>query len=216
MGVLKNNAVVSKNLLAQLVFGVDTLIGLGAYILMSFAFEKDFSIWFLLLSGIFAYLPDFDLLIFFLLSKEQRRWGHWRLGFHHPMFFVPLSVLIVFFLSWKWAPDSAVYLTVLAFMGIMGHFIHDSTKDGLHWFSPITRDGGWSFDPLRWARIKISYRDGIEIVPQREVAKIYERIAQKAVGEGEVGSRLEKVTWVHVYTFMLCITCLGVMVVTAR
>lgn len=199
---------IALRLFWQLLVGIDTLIGLCAYVVVSSAFGEGFDPWFLAAALAFAYLPDFDLAIFFfLLPKRLRRWGHWRLGFHHPLFFLPISVVGVYVLSRVIVPEQAVYLAVLAAVGVVGHFVHDSTKDGMHWFSPISRTGELTLDARRWLRIKFSLNDGIAIVPQKNVEAIYQRIAEASADAGvvqEIGSRLEVISSFQFLVFVAC------------
>lgn len=195
-------------LLAQLTFGTDTLIGLGTYVILSFLFWEKANLWFLLLAGFFAYLPDLDLTWFVFQSKEVRRLGHWRLGLHHPMILLPVSVGIVWWLS-------SPYLVAIAFVCIFGHFVHDGWQNGMHWVSPFTRGGKISFEASRWARWRISHK-GIELLSQKEVEDIYAQISRKSAmgGSGkEIATRVEAVSALHVCLWLLFVSGLAALAV---
>ncbi len=185
-----------KRLLAQLVFGVDTIIGLGSYVVLSLLFGQEFNIWFLLFAWFCAYLPDLDLTYFVFQSKEVRKWGHWRCGFHHPILFLPMVGLGTWLGSSYFVPDHAHLLTILAIVCVFGHFVHDSTKVGLHWFSPITRDWRISWNALEWLNVKVTI-EGFHILSREETVARYVDTAQKSLGGGksnEIDTRIESVT----------------------
>lgn len=200
-------------LATQLAFGVDTLVGLGTYVILSFVFHEPANIWFLIWAGFCAYLPDFDLFIFLFLSKDQKKWGHWRLGFHHPIFLLPLTGISAWWMSSWLFPSHELFLTILTLVCVLGHFVHDSTGEaGIHWFSPF-KDGwlrNWNpftwftMNPLRWMFIQIT-RNGPRIVPQREVVERYERTARIAETGNDIEARLEKVRWINIVCFIACV-----------
>lgn len=203
-------------LMAQLTFGWDTVIGLGMYVLLSFLFQEPLNLWFLVWAVFCAYLPDLDFTYFIFQPKEVRKWGHWRLGFHHPTLFLPFVVVLAWQMSSWLFPMHELYLTTLAVVCVFGHFVHDSTKMGLHWFSPFTRDGGVSMSPLRWTSIQVTSR-GLHILSQDEVEQKYAEIARMSLA-GDVGSevetRIEAVTTAQVACFTACI--IGLIVLTVR
>lgn len=201
--LLNSNTV--KRLLAQLTFGIDTIVGLGLYVVLSFLFGEGFNIWFLLFAGFCAYLPDLDFTYFVFQSKEVRKWGHWRYGFHHPILFLPLVGMGTWFGSLYFVPDHASFLTTLAIVCVFGHFVHDSTKVGLHWFSPITRDWQISWNALEWLNVKVT-RNGLHVLSREEVAVRYADTARKSLGGGksnEVATRIESVTRAQLVWFTI-------------
>lgn len=189
----------------QIAFGWDTITGISVYVIVSFIFKEPFYIWFFLWSGLCAYLPDADFTYFMLQSKDVKKWGHWRLGFHHPILFTPIVGTATWFISEYHFPDHAAFLTTLAVIGILGHFVHDSAKTGLHWFSPITKDWKISFDALRWLNIKITSQ-GLHILSQNEVIRRYQETAEKSAAGGvgnEFKSRIEPVTTAQVFSLAI-------------
>lgn len=200
------NQYTTSRLIAQLVFGVDTTIALGTYLVLSLLFGLEFSWTYLLLALAFVYLPDADFLWFMLLPKRLRRWGHWWFGLHHPLLFLPLVGLVTWFISASLLPPlEATFLTTLALVCVLGHFIHDSTNPGLHWFSPISRDWRVSFDPLRWLHIRTT-RHGLHVLSPAEVTERYANTRRQSEGSGlhnEVATRLEPVTKAQLATFTL-------------
>lgn len=215
---LKNLA----GLATQLAFGVDTLVGLSAYMLLSFLFHEPANIWFLMWAGFCAYLPDFDLVIFIWLSKEQKKWGHWRLGFHHPILFIPLVGISAWWISSWLFPTHELFLTTLALVCVIGHLVHDSTGEaGLHWFSTLKKDwwrGGnpfswFTMNPLLWTFIQIT-KEGARIVPQHEVVARYKRTARIATEGKDIEARLEKVTRINIVCFCVCLIGLGALALT--
>lgn len=201
-------------LLAQLTFGWDTVIGLGAYVVLSFLFGEGFNIWFLFVAGFCAYLPDLDFTYFVFQSKEVRKWGHWRYGFHHPILFLPVVGMGTWLGSSYFAPDHAHFLTTLAVVCVFGHFVHDSTKVGLHWFSPITRDWRISWNALEWLNVKVT-RHGFYVLSQKEVAARYAETARKSKVGGaanEVATRIEAITMMQLVWFSVCLLGLGALI----
>jgi hypothetical protein len=193
--------------MAQLAFGWDTIVGLGTYVLFSFLFNEPANVWFLVWAGFCAYLPDLDLVYFIFQSKEVRKWGHWRYGFHHPLFFIPIVGVATWFGSTHWFPAHAHFLTSVAVTCVFGHFVHDSTGVGLHWFSPITRDWKISFNPLRWMNIRVTPH-GLHILSQAEVEKRYAETARKSQDGGakdEIETRIEKVTRAQLISITGCL-----------
>jgi hypothetical protein len=183
-------------ILAQLTFGWDTVIAFGVYVIMSFAFQETFNLWFLAWSIFFAYAPDLDFIYFVFQSKDIKKWGHWRLGFHHPLFFIPLFGILGWVISNIHYPGHEFYLTTLAIFCVFGHYIHDSTRDGLHWFSPITRDWKISFNALEWLNVRVTY-NSLHILSREEVETRYKHTAQKSLSGGtinEIATRIEPVT----------------------
>lgn len=192
-------------LLAQLTFSIDTIIGLGSYVVLSFLFGKECDIWFLFFAGFCAYLPDLDFTYFVFQSKEVREWGHWRYGFHHPILFLPLVGMGTWLGSSYFVPDHVYFLTTLAVICVLGHFVHDSTKVGLHWFSPITRDWRISFNALEWLNVKVTPQ-GLHILSYEEVVARYADTARKSQGGGksnEIDTRIESVTKAQLVWFMI-------------
>jgi hypothetical protein len=200
-------------LATQLAFGVDTLIGLGTYVILSFVFQEPLNVWFLIWAGFYAYLPDFDLAIYKCLSRENKKWGHWRIGFHHPILFLPLSGVVTWGVSAWMFPSHELFLTTLSLTCVFGHFVHDSMGEaGLHWFSPFKK-GWWrrwnpltwvTMNPLEWAFLQVT-KVGIRIVPQSEVVVRYERTARIAEAGNDIEARLEKVKIAHIACFIACV-----------
>jgi LexA-binding, inner membrane-associated putative hydrolase len=194
-------------LLAQLTFGIDTIVGLGSYVVLSFLFGEEYNVWFLLFAGFCSYLPDLDFTYFVFQSKKVRKWGHWRYGFHHTILFLPLIGMGTLIGSLYFVPDHSYFLTTLAIVCVFGHFVHDSTKTGLHWFSPITRDWRISFNALRWLNVKVT-RHGLHILSHEEVVARYADTARKSLSGGksnEVDTRIESVTKAQLVCFTILI-----------
>jgi hypothetical protein len=192
-------------LIAQLIFGWDTIIGLGTYMFLSMLFQEPMNLFMLAWALFCAYLPDLDLTYFVFQSKEIRKWGHWRYGFHHPLIFLPVVTMGTWYISSYCFPAEATFLTVMTFVCVLGHFVHDSTNVGLHWFSPITREGRISFDPHRWLNIRINTQ-GVHLLSQEEVERRYTETARKSMGvESEIETRVETVTRVQVIWFTGCV-----------
>lgn len=205
-----------KHLLAQLTFGIDTIVGIGSYVVLSFVFGQEFNLWYLFFAGFCAYLPDLDFIYFAFQSKEVRKWGHWRYGFHHPILFLPLVGVSTWLVSAHNMPQDAPFLTVLAVICVFGHFVHDSSKIGLHWFSPITRDWRISFNPLEWLNVKVT-QHGLHFMTREEVAARYadtERKSESGGIENEVTSRIETVTSMQLAGFAACVLGLIVLFLT--
>ena len=204
-------------LIRQLVFGVDTLIGLGCYIVFSFAFQQPLNLWCLLFAGFFAYAPDFDILYFKFQSYEKRKWGHWRLGFHHPILALPTVFLLVW-LGTEWFFHAyRTYLMCMALMGVFLHFVHDMQCTlGFHWFSPFTVDGRVSFkDPRDWAHCQfLMYGSLFRRVPESELAHEYDREARMARegGTEEITGRLDSFASAQYVAFVVCLLAMGLLV----
>ncbi len=197
-----------KRLISQLTFGVDTIVGLGTYVLFSLIFHEPVNIWVLAFAGFCAYLPDLDFIYFMMQSKETRKWGHWRLGFHHPLVLLPVVGVSIWYLSGRWFPEMQLYLTCIAVTSITGHFLHDSTSEmGLHWFSPLNFNGGVSLNPLRWAHYRLS-ENGFTRVPHVELEQVYRELAcaSESCSTGdEIAMRIEEVTTTQYAWFGLCV-----------
>ncbi len=148
---------------AHVLFGVDMIVAMLAYALVLSVFPGDWNWWMLIGSVLFAHLPDLDMVPYFILKRffgVQFRLSSHRVIGHYPIIVIPLVVVCVIGL----ADNNEMAWLTLAMIGIVGHFIHDSTEpQGLHWFSPISWDRitlmrGWpdKVSRYRWIRIHFS------------------------------------------------------------
>lgn len=201
--------------LGQLAFGWDTITAFAVYALGSIIMGWPTNPVILVWCGFWAYAPDLDFSYFLLQSPEKRKWGHWRLGFHHPMLVLPLFVMLAYTVANLLWPGYAMSLTAMACACMFLHFVHDSTKMGLHWMSPVTVDGSISFkDARRWSHWIIT-PSGVRRWTQEEVDAEYARIANESERDGtsgEVANRLESVTELQVAAWLVCLV--GILVNT--
>lgn len=201
-------------LIRQLMFGWDTITGLGTFIVLSFVFDVPANLWVLVFAGVCAYLPDFDFIAFLLLRKRLNlTTGHWVFG-HYPTIVLPLVVMGTWLTTSVVWPGHVAFLTILATSCTVGHFIHDSTKrGGFHLLAPFTADGRISFtlrDPMIWTHYRIGWQ-GVRVESREDTASIYtltETLAQQD-GNGEVTGRVEPVTRNQVVSLGVCIAGFG-------
>ncbi len=181
-----------KNPFLQLFFGVDTLVALTSYIVLTIAFGAHPSIFILCLSLIFAYLPDFDLFIFFLFRRKFNWKSHWVIA-HHSTIILPLTGALAYFMANAYQIDK-FYLLSLSLINVFAHFIHDSMHPvGFHWFSPFS-----------WKRFVFQRGRFVAADP-----KVWE-IRQKQLGlknafGTELALRLEKISSFQIMAVLLLI-----------
>lgn len=197
-----------KAILLQLLFGWDTITGLGVFALLSLAFGEPANVYVLAFAGFCAYLPDLDMIPFTLLRKRLNiTTGHWMF-FHHP----PIVLSLVAPASWFGAgvlyPGHEWFIMTLAVACITGHFIHDASAKpgGFHLFSPLTRDGSLRFtlrQPWIWKHYRIGLW-GIREESRADMMSIYEETARLAKSGNELGGRTEVVTLTQVKAFIAC------------
>lgn len=126
-----------KNPFLQLFFGIDTLVALASYTALTIVLNAHPSIFILFLSLMFAYLPDFDLFIFFLFRRKFNWKSHWVIA-HHPIIIIPLTSVLAYFIATICQIDK-LYLISLFLIDVLAHFLHDSMHPiGFHWFSPFS------------------------------------------------------------------------------
>ena len=155
--MLKAYFLAAPKVLKQLVFGVDTIIGLWVYMVLGIAFWMPPSLICLALAIFFAYLPDLDLIPFFLLKKRLRLVSHWAVG-HYPLWVTAISTLAVYLVASRVVPGSVLFLCTLCVTCIVSHFFHDSVQPhGIAWLGPwpstrfVFRGGRLvAADPEKW------------------------------------------------------------------
>lgn len=115
--------------------------GVGVFIvaMLGSIFSLDITFYHLLVGGIFALFPDFDIVPKILKGEEPDSNHHLTL-FHRPLLIIPLLTVLAFlFAGPNWA--------LIVFMCVFWHFLHDtkwfSELGGIAWFWPIT-DRYWS------------------------------------------------------------------------
>lgn len=120
---------------AFLDFAVGTLIVTG--IATWWGFTPAFS--HLVLGGVLAFLPDFDLIIPILMRRYARIPQHHTTIMHRPLFLIPTSAAAAWILG-------GPFWTLVAISAVTWHFLHDSKElggGGIQWAYPFSqRDWG--------------------------------------------------------------------------
>jgi hypothetical protein len=204
-------------LFSQLLFGWDTSIAIWGSLLVSALFEEPLTRWTLLVALVCAYLPDFDLVPFLLRRRSDIAngvaLGHWVYG-HYPLILLPLEALVVVAVSQRLHAGHERFLTVLAVVCTLGHFLHDAfaKPHGFHLLAPLTKDRRIQF-PMPWthahpADLYHHYRLGddllLEKAPAADVQKMYDDCKRWTEGsENEIANRVEPVTAAQFLVFTL-------------
>lgn len=200
---------VLKAVALQLMFGWDTITGLGAFALLSLAFDEPANVYVLLFAGFCAYLPDIDMIPFMLLRKRLGiLTGHW-VFFHHPPIVLPVVLCASLLGAPVFYPGHTAFITTLALVCVVGHFIHDASAKpgGFHLLSPFTRDRKIQFtlrQPWIWKHYRIGLW-GIREESREDMMGIYEGTAWLASTGNELGGRTEVVTKAQLGSFGACV-----------
>jgi LexA-binding, inner membrane-associated putative hydrolase len=205
-------------LFLQLCCGWDTITGLGAFVLLSLAFDEPAIFWVLMVGGFCAYLPDLDFIPYLLLRKRLHLVGHWVLG-HYPPIVLPLVAASAWVATLVMWPGHAVFIVLLATICTAGHFVHDSgaKRGGFHLLAPFTPDWRIRFTlhkPEIWAHYRI-HCWGIKLQSSEDVQSIYDanRARSQAGGSArEVIGRVELVTRTQFVVFGICIAGLALLI----
>lgn len=92
--------------------------------------------WFFVVAGIiFALLPDADYVFLSFKKKDlNKSFLHHREMLHHPLLYIPIGTIIVYFFSPIYAE--------LFFLASLAHFIHDSIGVGwgVQWLYPFNKN----------------------------------------------------------------------------
>jgi hypothetical protein len=212
----------------QLMFGVDTTIGLSVFIIFSFSFGQPASLIALMIAGFCAYAPDLDLIPFMLLRKKLVvTVGHWVFG-HYPVIVLPAIASTLWLVAHEFKSGHEAYLVVMGTTCTLAHFCHDCLdsdhednevvkKGGFHLLAPFTSDGRIRFtlhEPWIWAHYVIGYPFGIRRAPQKDVLSLYSETMRLAQGNawGEITGRVEKHSLGETVAFAICIAGLGLLV----
>jgi hypothetical protein len=187
-----------RGILFQLLFGVDTLIAITAYLTLGIIFKINPTIPGLIFSFVFTYLPDADLIPFFLLRKKFKWDSHWIIA-HHPIAIIPAIGITTWLVSNMFHISDIFFLTTLSMFCISAHFVHDSFDPiGLHWFSPF-----------RWTRYSFEHGFPEIAAPQKWERKKKE--LQKNTNAGlayQISLRMEKVYATQIIIFVFLTTIL--------
>jgi hypothetical protein len=113
-------------------------LDIGAGILLSIfvgnLFGIDINAGWVLLSIVFALLPDIDMISYLLKTRILKmRVDDHRSFTHYPIAYIPLAIVIYFFMG---VPVSVLFVFCVYF-----HFLHDTLwlGWGISWFWPITK-----------------------------------------------------------------------------
>jgi hypothetical protein len=106
---------------AFLAASLDLAFGVFAVIIASSLWHKPLSIPILCFGLFLAVLPDFDILLEILKTKNSTG-EHKKSFFHIPLFFLPLVCLPLWLISG--------YLGTIALIALLWHYWHDFTEEG--------------------------------------------------------------------------------------
>ena len=129
---------------------VDLAIGILAYVWTSEVFGKNFNVWMLFLSIVFAFSPDADMAIFALLRKRLKLVSHHII--HFPLVFLPVGGSLIGLIG-GW------YLATMFLAAAFSAFVHDSCNIvGVRWLYPFSKQAYRLVGrKIVWARERESY-----------------------------------------------------------
>ncbi len=130
------------HILAQIVFAVDTIAAIIAFMAIT-SFYGTAPQWkYFALALAFSRLPDLDMIPYLLLQKRFGLRSHWVIG-HHPVAFI---LTVGGYIAVKGFPSGQSYLATLLIVIVMAHFVHDSVQpQGMYWL--------W---PFKWSRLTLA------------------------------------------------------------
>lgn len=114
---------------------MDFAIGVLIVSVVSIVQGIDVSAWQLVVGGILALLPDFDLIVPLLRRKYEGLDEHHTTLMHRPLFLLPVATLV----AW-WFGGS--FWSAVTFLCVLWHFIHDTKgfgDNGLEWLWPFSK-----------------------------------------------------------------------------
>jgi hypothetical protein len=110
--------------------------GFGVLIVavLGFVFGNDLTVWHLVLGGVFAFLPDFDIIPTLVLGKMPKGYHHETL-MHRPLLVLPTVVVLGLFAGGS-------FWSLAAFLCVFYHYVHDSPEcggGGIAWLWPFSK-----------------------------------------------------------------------------
>jgi hypothetical protein len=124
--------------------------------------------WYLLVGGILALLPDFDIILP-ILRESNKISGHHTTILHRPLFMILLATLVFWFIGgWYWG--------ILAFVCVLWHFVHD-IQGGIAWGWPVNK------------RLLYPFKKNVEHISHREwIEKFWLKPSALSVREISIGT----------------------------
>ena len=126
---------------------LDYSVGVFGITLIATAYDYSIAWWQILIGGVLALLPDFDLQPA-VLSGQSAWYDHRQTLLHRPLLVLPLGSVVAYLLGGSfWA--------LAAFVLILWHYLHDidwcGTRYGVAWLWPFSRQYishyGWFAPP---------------------------------------------------------------------
>lgn len=213
-------------LIKHLVFGWDTTIALLGFAFVSLLFGEPANLWALAFAGLFAYLPDLDMVPFLLLHRRLNiTVGHWVIG-HYPPIVLALEALVVAILTHLIWGGHEAFLVVLALVCTTLHFVHDAAAHdhGCPLLAPFTRDWKVRF-PIPWTArhpkdlyvhyLLVPRWPFIVVASPQAVEQMYRDVALLSASiESEILGRVEPVTRSQITASTIAsVSCLVVILV---
>lgn len=133
---------------------------MGTFIVASAAHIAGFTptILHLVLGGVLAFLPDFDLIVPILRKRYENIPKHHTTLMHRPIVLLPLASTAAFFIG-------GPFWALVAFICITWHYVHDTKGfggGGLQWFWPYSKKE-WSLSgperPAKQIPFRVWLRD---------------------------------------------------------